>query len=102
MNVVSPHESTITTMIVIETRTRLCWENNGNIPASLSELPKIEGRDNRIIDGWGRKITYEVKGTKVTLASLGENGKSGTTAANQNIIHSFDVSEERGAKKPRK
>jgi len=62
---------------------------------ALSDLPKLENRDNSIFDGWGREIGYKVEGTKVTLSSLGADGKPGGSGENKDIFYIFDVSKER-------
>ena len=92
---IPPRDLTITRIGVTEVRIRSYWKANGELPASLSELPHLEGRDNSTIDGWGRPIKYEVAGTTtVTLSSLGADGAAGGTGLNEDIVVAFDVSQD--------
>lgn len=69
---VPKRELTIARMEVIEVRSRTYWKANGNLPARLSNLPILAGRDNATTDAWGREIGYRVTGTTVELSSPGD------------------------------
>jgi hypothetical protein len=89
---IPPRDLTVTRMDVIEIRLRSYWKANGRLPASLSDLPILEGRDNSTIDGWGMPIKYSATGTTtVILLSLGAGGAAGGTGLNEDIIIEFDA-----------
>ena len=75
LGTVPPRDLTVMRMGVTEVRLREFWNAHGRLPASLEELPALEGRDNSTTDAWGRPIQYEVKEpSTVTLTSLGDGG----------------------------
>ena len=89
---IPPRDLTVTRIGVTEIRIRSYWETHGQLPARLSDLPILKGRDNSTIDGWGRAIRYDVAGTSiVTLSSFGADGVAGGEGLNQDIIVTFDV-----------
>jgi hypothetical protein len=93
---IPPHDLTVTRIGVIETRIRAYWKANGQLPAHLSDLPVLTGRDNATIDGWGRAIRYDITGTStVTLSSFGADGTAGGTGPNQDIRVTFDAGKVR-------
>jgi hypothetical protein len=92
---IPPRDLTVTRIGVTEVRIRSYWKAHGQLPASLSDLPILEGRDNSTIDGWGRPIKYDVAGTAiVTLSSLGADGTAGGSGLDEDIIVSFDASQD--------
>lgn len=92
---VPPHDLTITRLSVTEMRIRTYWKIHGYLPASLADLPILEGRDNTTIDGWGKAIKYIIIGTSViTLSSSGPEAAAGGMGLNQDILVTFDANEE--------
>ena len=92
INFISPSDLTKTTMLVIEARIQKYITQKGSLPDSLSDLPFIENKHNKITDGWGREIIYSVKNGQIKLISYGKDGKPGGKGRNADIIHSFVVS----------
>ncbi|MDH4607153.1 type II secretion system protein GspG [Pseudomonas sp. BN102] len=91
---IPPRDLTITRIGVTRIRIRAYWNTHGRVPPSLSDLPPTPGRDNATVDGWGRDILYQVKGSStVTLTSLGADGEAGGTGLDEDIAVSFDASE---------
>ena len=99
IEIIPPRDLTVTRIAITGIRIRAYWKANGKLPASLSDLPMLKGRDDSTIDGWGRPIKYDVTGTAtVTLSSLGADGVADGTGLNDDIIVSFDAC---GYRKPR-
>ena len=95
IGMIPPRDLTITRIDVTQIRIRSYWKANGQLPASLSDLPILEGRDNSTIDGWGRPIKYNVTGTTtVSLSSLGAGGTAGRTGLNEDIVVTFDANKD--------
>jgi hypothetical protein len=89
---IPPHDLTVTRIRILDVRIRIYWETHKQLPKKLSDLPILKGRDNSVIDGWGRPIKYDIIGTSaVTLSSFGADGKAGGTGLNQNIAIPFYV-----------
>jgi hypothetical protein len=102
IGMIPPRDLTIMRMGVTEVRIRLYWKANEQLPASLSDLPILEGRDNSTIDGWGRAVEYGIRGTTtVTLSSRGPDRMAGGTGVNEDIIVMFDVSDDQWVGHPR-
>lgn len=91
---IPPYDLTVTRIGIIEIRIKAYWKIHAQLPSYLSDLPILEGRDNAITDGWGKSINYKITGrSTVVLSSLGADGTSGGTGANQDIIVTFDANE---------
>ena len=89
IGMIPPRDLTVTRIGVSEARIRSYWKANGHLPASLSDLPILEGRDNSTIDAHGRPILYQITGaTTVTLSSAGGAG------LHEDIVVSFDAAQE--------
>jgi Type II secretion system (T2SS), protein G len=92
---IPPRDLTVMRIGVTEIRIRSYWKANGQLPASLSDLPILEGRDNSTTDGWGRPIKYDVTGTTTaTLSSMSADGTAGGTDLNADIIVAFDANKD--------
>lgn len=92
---IPPRDLTVTRIGVTKVRIRSYWKANGQLPASLSDLPLQKGRDNSTVDGWGWPIKYDVAGTTiVTLSSLGADGAVGGTGLDEDIVVTFDASQD--------
>jgi Type II secretion system (T2SS), protein G len=87
------YDLTVTRIGLIEIRIRSHWDAHGELPEHLSNLPILQGRDNAVIDGWGKPIQYSVTGTTVRLSSFGADGIVGGEGLNQDIIVTFDASQ---------
>lgn len=94
IGMIPPHDLTITRMRLIEIRIRSYWETHDQLPTHLSDLPILQGRDNATINGWGKPIQYNVIGTTVTLSSFWTNSVVSGEGLNQDIIVTFDVSQD--------
>lgn len=93
---IPPRDLTVTRIGVTEIRIRAYWKTHGKLPSRLSDLPILKGRDNAMVDGWGRAIRYDVTGTSiVTLSSLGADGTAGGTGLNQDLLVTIDASKAR-------
>jgi uncharacterized protein YceK len=56
------------------------WNQHGKVPAKADELPDVKDHDCSMKDGWGRELQWVSDGaTKVTVTSLGRDGKPGGT-----------------------
>jgi len=84
----------------VDTRSRLFFwavqihdyvELNGKIPGKLSSIPKREGYDNSVKDGWGRALLYshDEDGT-ITITSYGKDGKPGGKGDNEDMSVSYN------------
>lgn len=95
IEMIPPRDLTVTRIGITEIRIRAYWKAHGQLPARLSDLSILKGRDNATIDGWGRAIKYYVTGTStVTLSSFGADGAAGDTGLNQDILVTFDANNE--------
>lgn len=92
---IPPRDLTVTRIRVTEVRIRDYWKTHGRLPASLLDLPLLEGRDNATTDGWGQPIKYDVtEPSTVTLSSVSADHADGGTGLNQDIIVMFDANKE--------
>lgn len=72
---IPPDDMTNTAMGETMVRIHMNMSQHRDYPADLAVLPKRETHMNRITDGWGRPLTYEVDdGGIITLRSLGRDG----------------------------
>jgi hypothetical protein len=71
-------------------------EAHGHLPATVDELPELQGFDNSVRDGWWRKITMSVDGNRVTFTSLGRDNKPGGAGEDADMIAVFDARREDG------
>lgn len=90
---IPPGALTRTRMDITQQRILAYVAAHRRLPASLLELPKVQGRDSEISDGWGRPIRYAVNGRTVTLSSLGKDGLPGGTGENSDVDLTFAVPE---------
>ena len=81
-------------MDITEQRIRAYAAAHRRLPASLSDLPKLEqDRDSELADGWERPIHYRASGQTVTLLSLGKDARPGGTGQDSDIEATFTVLE---------
>ena len=64
-------------------------KQNNKIPETLIVLPKRDNHENRIVDGWNRKLIYKVDDTAISLTSLGKDGIIGGKDENLDITISY-------------
>jgi len=90
----SPGSMTRGRMYLIKFRIEDYVAEHGRLPASLSDLPPLEGnRISSIVDGWKRPIHYAVNGHSVTLLTLGRDGQPGGVGEDADIEITFTVGE---------
>jgi hypothetical protein len=54
------------------------WNKHDRVPLQPDELPNRAGRDNSMLDGWGRKLIWESDGKNaVVISTLGRDGEVG-------------------------
>jgi hypothetical protein len=70
-------DMTKTRQMILEVRIRDYYEQKGVMPSALQDLTRIEGKDNSIIDGWGKEMLYLTNRKFVLLRSYGRDGKIG-------------------------
>ena len=90
-------KSAITPSAMTETSVRIemYYDQSKRLPPDLSVLPARENYANRTTDAWGRTLIYTVETSDVfTLASLGEDGASGGTGDNADLVRKYRI--ERG------
>jgi hypothetical protein len=87
---VQPYDLSVTRMGVTEARIRQYWNAHTTLPARLSDLPPVTGRDTSTLDGWGTPLKYDTTGpTTVKLTSFGQDRTLGST---DDIVSEFDAS----------
>ncbi|MFN3151101.1 type II secretion system protein GspG [Bremerella sp.] len=78
-------------------RIHLYANANQKLPPTLDDLPRREGYGNRITDGWGNRLNYEISDAGVvTLSSLGADQKPGGTGDDADISRSYRSIDEQG------
>jgi hypothetical protein len=71
--------------------------SRGELPHSLTDLPELRGFHDRIRDGWGRDIEFDVSSSGVvTFRSLGRDGIVGGSGEDADMLASFPSHDERG------
>ena len=84
---IPPQDMSRTAMIETLIRFQMYVSERRDYPKDLSSLPKRKGHGNRITDGWGHPLLYDVDQTGVvSLTSLGRDGKVGGSGENADII----------------
>jgi len=84
-------------MFVTKERILEYARTNNHLPADLSVLPLHLEKDCSVVDGWGRKIIYEVDSSGiVTLKSLGRDGNAGGAGEDADIICGFRSRDAQG------
>jgi Type II secretion system (T2SS), protein G len=79
VDIIPPRDMTVSTLDVTYYRIEAFWNRHGRVPANVGELLD-ENRDCSMKDGWGRELQWLSEGTtKVTVRSLGRDGKPGGT-----------------------
>ena len=101
-NVSSPKSVTSASMYMIKRRILKYVNIYNALPKELSDLPFIGGFSNRIKDGWGREIIFEIDyddlayGDLVSLISYGKDGIEGGDRDDADIVGIFPVKNEDG------
>ena len=87
---ITPEEATVTAIGETFYRIHLFAKTNGALPDKLVELPKRDNYANRVTDGWGRDLLFEIDEDGVmTLRSLGKDGKVGGSGPNRDMVRSY-------------
>jgi len=90
-------KSAITPSAMTETSVRIemYHQRNKRLPPDLTVLPVREGYVNRTADAWGRALIYTIETDDAfTLSSFGEDGATGGTGDNADLIRKYRI--ERG------
>lgn len=96
-DVIPPRSLTVTHMEILKRRLLRYAQLHGELPKSLADLPKLEGYDNGVQDGWKRDIIYEVSRLGVvTLRSLGRDGIAGGVGEDADLVRSFPARDVQG------
>ncbi len=101
-NVSSPKSVTSASMYMIKRRILKYVNIYDTFPGELSNLPVIGGFSNRIKDGWGREIIFEIDyddlayGDLVSLISYGKDGIEGGDGDDADIVGIFPVKNKNG------
>lgn len=77
--------------MILETRICNFFKQNGVLPNSLLNLPRVEKKDNSTKDGWGREMLYLTNGNVVLLRSYGSDGKVGGVGKEADLEMEFTL-----------
>jgi hypothetical protein len=95
VDVAPPRSLTAGRMQTTKRRILRYAHQHGELPNRLSELPRFDGYSNEIVDAWKRPIAFEKSATgRVTLCSLGRDGKIGGEGDDADIVRSFPARDE--------
>ncbi len=87
---IPPRSVTATRMHAMKRRVLQYAKAHDELPKSLATLPKMEGYDSSLKDGWKRDILFRVAdSTVVSLRSLGRDGVIGGSGEDADIVRSF-------------
>jgi hypothetical protein len=86
-----PENYTSTTMYPLKTRILRYTKKYNKLPASLADLPPLEGFINSTKDIWGNEIIYQFDGTTVKLTSYGKDRKPGGVGENLDVVGVFET-----------
>lgn len=95
---IPPHKITINTINSLKERIENYIEIHNSLPENLKELPRLNGGNNAINDGWGNPIIYKRvdKNYEIVLSSLGKDLKEGGIGFNTDIIGRFHPIDDSG------
>jgi hypothetical protein len=94
---IPPRALTATRMQVLKRRVLQYAHTHGELPSSLAVLPKMEGYDSSIRDGWKRDIIFEVSASSgVSFRSSGRDGIVGGSGEDADIVRSFSARDAQG------
>ncbi len=88
---IPPRSLTATRMHVMKRRVIRFAQAHGHLPAAVDELPVLRGYDDSVRDGWWRRITMSVEGSRVTLTSLGRDNLPGGEGEDADMVGVFDA-----------
>ena len=85
--VIPPKDMTRYALTETIVRIQMYMVENRAAPPNLEALPKRESFANRITDGWGHPLAYEINQNGIiTLASYGKDGQPGGEGQNTDHI----------------
>jgi uncharacterized protein YceK len=85
-DVIPPQNQTDLKLCETYARIETFWNQHGRVPAKVDDLPEVKDRDCSMKDGWGRELHWVSDGaTKVTVQSLGRDGKPGGTGGDADL-----------------
>jgi hypothetical protein len=97
VDTIPPRSLTVTHMTILKRRVLQFAHSRGELPHSLTDLPELRGFHDRIRDGWGRDIEFDVSASGVvTFRSLGRDGIVGGSGEDADMLASFPSHDERG------
>jgi hypothetical protein len=96
VDTVPPNALTHARMHVMKRRILRFASVHGVLPKTADQLPRMNGYDNGVVDGWGRPILWHIDGEKVTMTSYGRDGIPGGTGEDVDMIGVFSVKTETG------
>jgi hypothetical protein len=97
VDTIPPRSLTVTHMTILKRRVLQFAHSRGELPHSLTDLPELRGFHDRVRDGWGRDIEFDVSSSGVvSFRSLGRDGIVGGSGEDADMLASFPSHDERG------
>lgn len=97
MDFIPPEDMTTTAIGETFFRIHLYAKSKGVLVERLIDLPERSGYGNRLTDGWGRALLFELNEDGIlTLQSLGEDGLAGGVGSNCDIVCRYRTRDESG------
>lgn len=94
---ISPHDDTRTTMWGMKRRILRFAHQNGRLPSSVDELPRIPNMSDKITDWWGNPIHFEVTVEGVViLRSAGGRAMFRNPSEGKPLVRSFPSKTPKG------
>ena len=88
---IPPRSMSVGAVVSIAIRILMFARANDHLPPDLSVLPVREGHSNRITDGWGQEIIYQVRPDGiVVLTCYGKDRRAGGFGEDADFIGIFN------------
>jgi hypothetical protein len=88
-------------MHVLKVRIQQYVVKERQFPPGLGNLPKLDGYDSEIVDGWGRPFLYSISNNCVRICSLGEDGLKASGSMQADIEGVFTLNPSKVATEDR-